>query len=87
MSKGLLPISLSSFFLILHFFAYFQDDLDLPVKIKAGHIGKTFFYAPAIFNGGHIVSPLSICTSVSSIPVRNTNGFCAMSFEKIGLLD
>ena len=24
------------------FFAFFQDDLDLPVKIKAGHIGKTF---------------------------------------------
>ena len=57
---------------------------------------STCFYAPTIFNGGWdgelIVSPLSVCTSVppdrpSVHPVRNTNGFCAISFEKIGVLD
>ena len=42
-------------------------------------------YAPAIFSGGHIVSPLSVRTSVR--PVRNTNGFRAISFERIGELD
>ena len=26
------------------------------------------YYAPAIFNGGHIVSPLSVHTSVLSVP-------------------
>ena len=45
------------------------------------------FYAPAIFNGGwggggHIASPLSVRTSV-----RNTFGFRAVSFERIGVLD
>ena len=50
----------------------------------------TFFYAPAIFNDGgeHIVSLLSVrpfCPSV--YPMSNTNGFSAISFEKIGVLD
>ena len=61
---------------------------------------KIVFYAPTIFNevcgweegggGEHIVSPLSVRTSVQSIclvrpirPVRNTNGFRAISFEKM----
>ena len=48
----------------------------------------TIFYAPAIFNGGPIVSPLSVRTSVPSVrPVRNTNCFRAISFERIGVLD
>ena len=42
--------------------------------------------------GGHIVSPLSACTYVrpsrpSLRPVRNTFGFRAISFERIGVLD
>ena len=54
--------------------------------------GGFYFYAPAIFNGGggggHIVSPLSVRTSVPSVrPVRNTGGFRAISFERIGILD
>ena len=49
-----------------------------------------FYYAPAILMcvycwGGHIVSPLSVCTSV--LPVCNKNGFHLISFEKIGVLD
>ena len=37
---------------------------------------------------GHIVSLLSVCTSVRPIrPIRNTFGFRAISFEKIGVLD
>ena len=38
--------------------------------------------------GGHIVSPLSVGTSVQSVrPVHNTIGFRAISFERIGVLD
>ena len=38
--------------------------------------------------GGHVVSPLSVRTSVPYLrPVRNTNGFRAISFEKIGIID
>ena len=50
--------------------------------------------------GGHIVLPLSVRTSVPSrpvrpsvpsvppvCPVRNTFGFRAISFERIGVLD
>ena len=41
--------------------------------------------------GAHIVSPLSVHMSVPSVrpvhPVRNTNGFHAISFEKIGVFD
>ena len=39
--------------------------------------------------GGNIVSPLSICTSVPYVTqmVCNTNGFRAISFERIGVLD
>ena len=33
----------------------------------------------------HIVSPLSVHTSVR--PIRNTFGFRAISFERIGVLD
>jgi hypothetical protein len=32
------------YFLIELLSILFQDDLDLPVKIKAGHIGKLAFY-------------------------------------------
>ena len=60
-----------------------------------------FFLCPHHFQwggrrrGGHIISsPLSVHTSVRSSypsrpvrPVLNTNGFCAISFEKIGVLD
>ena len=36
--------------------------------------------------GVHIISPLSVRTSVRHVcPVRNTNDFRAISFEKIGL--
>ena len=35
--------------------------------------------------GGHMVLPLSVCTSIC--PVRNRNGFGAISFEKIGVLN
>ena len=35
--------------------------------------------------GAHIVSPLSVRPSVR--PVRNTFGFRAISFERIGVLD
>ena len=49
------------------------------------------FYAPAIYNGGggHITSPLSVRTYVRTYvrPVRTKNGFRAISFVCIGLLD
>ena len=51
------------------------------------------FCDPAIFIGGgwvagHIVSPLSICTSVPSVLyVCNKDGFCSISLEKISVLD
>ena len=49
-----------------------------------------FFVRNFSLNGGggggkHIVSPLSVRTSVR--PVGNTNGFRAISFETIGILD
>ena len=37
--------------------------------------------------GGDIASPLSVCTSRTSCPVRTKNGFRAISFENIGVLD
>ena len=40
-------------------------------------------YAPAIFNRGHIVLPLSVRPSVLS--VHNKNGFRLISFEKISV--
>ena len=46
------------------------------------------FIAPPFlmgWGGGHIVSPLSVHTSVH--PVCNTNGFRAISYERIGILD
>ena len=48
------------------------------------------FYAPAIYNGGggHIASPLSVRTYIrTSHPVCTKNGFRAISFEYIGVLD
>ena len=57
--------------------------MPLPFSVEAGGGG-----------GVHIVSPLSICMPVPSVlpihtvrPVRNTNRFRAISFEKIGVLD
>ena len=49
-----------------------------------------FFCTPAIFNvarggGGSAYSITAVRTYVR--PVRNTNGFRAISFEKIGVLD
>ena len=53
--------------------------------------GGAYSLYPAIFNGGgagHTLSPLSVHTSVPSArPICNTNAFCAISFEKIGVLD
>ena len=48
-----------------------------------------FIVMPPPFSMGvHIVSPLFVRMSVPSVhPVRNTNGFHAISFEKIGVLD
>ena len=43
-----------------------------------------FYYAPAIFNGG-AYSITAVRTYVH--PVCNTFGFCAISFERIGVLD
>ena len=46
------------------------------------------FLCSAVFNGGHLVSPLSVHTSVQSVPsVRNKNGFHSIAFEKISVLD
>ena len=50
------------------------------------------YYAPAIYNGGgHIASLLSvrpyIRTSRTSCPIRTRNGFRAISFEYMGVLD
>ena len=52
------------------------------------------FYAPVIYNegGGHISSPLSVRPYVrtyirTSRPVSTKNGFRAISFEDIGVLD
>ena len=54
------------------------------------HIHSVCFLCPRHFQwggggGGHIVSPLSVRTSVR--PVRNTFGFRAISFERIGVLN
>ena len=50
----------------------------------------SFFYAPAIFNGeAYSITTVrtSVHLSVPSVrPVRNTNGFHAISFERIGVL-
>ena len=44
-------------------------------------------YAPAIFNGD-AYSITAVCTYVRPVrPVRNINGFHAISFENIGILD
>ena len=46
-----------------------------------------FFYAPAIFNGGtYSITPVHMYVS-PVCRVRNTFGFCAISFERIGELD
>ena len=45
------------------------------------------FYVPAIFNGGPY-SVTSVRTYVHPVhPIRNTFGFRAISFERIGVLD
>ena len=44
-----------------------------------------FFYAPAIYNGEGAYSITLVRTSVR--PVRTKNGFRAISFENIGVLD
>ena len=42
------------------------------------------FMTPPFSIGGHIVSPLSVRTSVRPVrPVRNTFGFRAISFERL----
>ena len=50
-----------------------------------------FMPPPFIMEGGHIASPLSvrpyIRTSRTSCPVRTRNGFRAISFEYMGVLD
>ena len=44
--------------------------------------------APRHFQWGHLVSPLSVRTSIRPVrPVRNTNGFRSIYFEKISVLD
>ena len=57
-------------------------------------LNKVHCYAPAIYNGGgHIASPLSVRRYVHTYvrtyvrPVRTKNGFRAISFENIGVLD
>ena len=48
------------------------------------------FYAPAIYNGGHIASPLSVrpyVIRVMALDLRMKNGFRAISFEYIDVLD
>ena len=61
-----------------------------------GHLGFPseqiyYFSMPRHFQWGHIVSPLSyVCPtrpSVPSVPVRNTFGFRAISFERTGVLN
>ena len=54
-----------------------------------GAQGGSIFYAPTIYNGGgHIASPLSVHPYVcTSRPIRMKNGFWAISFEYIGVLD
>ena len=44
-----------------------------------------FMPPPFIMGGGHIASPLSVRPYVR--PVRTKNGFRAISFEYIGVLD
>ena len=46
-----------------------------------------FIIPPPLVMGGHIASPLSVRTSRTSCPVRTKNGFWAISFEYIGVLD
>ena len=52
---------------------------------KRYSINLFFYYFPAIFDWGHIASPLSVHTYVH--PVHTINGFCAIAFEYIGVLD
>ena len=46
-----------------------------------------FFMPPPCSMERHIVSPLSIRPVCTVRPVRNTNCFRAIPFEKIGVLD
>ena len=58
---------------------------------KQTHATNMPFLCPRHFQWGrgvHIVSSVSVHTSILSIrPVRNTNGFRAISFETIVVLD
>ena len=45
---------------------------------------NVFMPPPFLMGGGHTASPLSVRTSC---PVRTKNGFRAISFEYIGVLD
>ena len=76
--NGVLKENMNMFNMIFVLFDFFQS---FPQTSS--------FYAPAIFNGGHIVSPLSVRTRPSRPvrPVRNKNGFRLISFEKISVLD
>ena len=73
----------------MHFFLGALRD-KIPLSIL-GIFTLNVFYAPAIYNGGggHIASPLSVRPYVRTYvrPVRTKNGFRAISFENIHVLD
>ena len=60
-----------------------------PAILVAGKGRGGMFLCPRHFQcGEHIVSPRSVRLSRPVRPSRtNTNGFCAISFERIGVLD
>ena len=63
------------------------DNIRWEFKGKMSYIVE-FFMPPPVSVGVHIVSPLSVHTYVRPVrPVHNTFGFCAISFERIGVLD
>ena len=73
-------------FLHIYFFhgLYVSKILMKNVLIKRNSLCPRHFQW-GVGGGGHIVSLLSVCTSIS--PVCNTFGFRAISFEGIGVLD
>ena len=61
---------------------------DIFIGLDKSGYQVNIFYALPFSMGVHIVSPLSVSMSFPSVrPVRNTNGFHAISFERIGVLD
>ena len=71
-----------------------QDNMGSCIIIIAQNKKATqiYFYASAIFiagGGGHIyvVSPLSVLSFLYIPSIRNKNGFCLVSFEKIRVSD